>query len=329
MSLELRQLRHVLALAEHGSFSRAAPALGLSQPAVSRSVQALEREVGEPLFQRTSLGVAPTDVGRLYIQRARDVVSLADDLERSAVRGRNLQSGRVTIGAGVYPAESILGRATAEFASRFPGISIELRVTNWDDLLRLLRSRELDFFVAETSTLQGEQDLAVGPMSPHPLYFVARQAHPLAGRRNVTATDILAWPFATASRIPPRILAPLLVAKRKSPDPAAAGRVFPAITCNALATLKRVVEGSDSITAVTLSCLAEELEAGTWAVLGTAPWLHVHYGIVSLKGRPMTHAAERFRDIVVETEVAVTRQEQRLIARWHRRSPGRRQTGLR
>lgn len=323
MAFGLRQLRHVLALAEHGSFSRAAAALGFSQPALSRSIQALEQQVGTPLFERTREGVVPTDVGRLYIQRARDVVRLADDLDHSSWLGRPLRTGRVTIGAGIYPAESILGRATAAFAGRFPGVSVDLRVGNWDDLLRLLRARELDFFVAEISTLLGEADLRVEPMSPHSLYFVARQAHPLAPRRRVTAAEILAWPLATASRIPPRILDPLLAAKRESPDPAAAGHPLPAITCSSLGTVKRIVERSDAVTAVTLSCLAEELEAGTWAVLATAPWLHVRYGIVSLNGHPATQAAEEFRDVVLETEAEVTREEQQLAERWLRPKAGR------
>jgi LysR family transcriptional regulator, cyn operon transcriptional activator len=70
MALELRQMRHLLALAEHGSFARAASALRLSQPALSRSVQTIEEQVGTRLFQRWASGVVPTDVGRLLIQRA-------------------------------------------------------------------------------------------------------------------------------------------------------------------------------------------------------------------------------------------------------------------
>ena len=84
MAFELQQLRQVIALAEHGSFVRAAAALHISQPALSRSIQNLERHFGSELFQRSSVGVVPTDVGRLYIERARDLLRLAEDLERDA-----------------------------------------------------------------------------------------------------------------------------------------------------------------------------------------------------------------------------------------------------
>jgi DNA-binding transcriptional LysR family regulator len=324
MSFELRQLRHVLALAEHGSFSRAALALNLSQPTLSRSIQAIEREVGTPLFHRTSSGATPTDIGRLFVQRARDVLKMADELDGADLRGGVPRSGRVTIGAGILPAESLVGPATAQFAGLYPGVSIELRVTNWDDLLRELRSHELDFFVAEVSTLEGEPDLAVEPMSPHPVFFFARQGHPLVRRRRITPADLFAWPFALPSRIPPRLLDPLLATKRASPDQTVAGRAFPSSTCNSLSTVKRIVERSDAITGLTLSCIAAELEAGTWAMLAAAPWLHTHYGVVSLKGRPMTQAAEKFKEIVLETESAVTLEEQQLLRRWRRPTRGRR-----
>ena len=82
MALELQQLRQVIALAEHGSFVRAAAALHISQPALSRSIQNLEQRFGSELFLRSSGGVVPTDVGRLYLERARDLLRMADELDR-------------------------------------------------------------------------------------------------------------------------------------------------------------------------------------------------------------------------------------------------------
>lgn len=80
MAIDLRQMRHVLALAEHGSFARAAAALRLSQPAQSRSIQSIEQQIGTEIYLRAPTGVTPTDAGRLLIQRARPVLQLAKDL---------------------------------------------------------------------------------------------------------------------------------------------------------------------------------------------------------------------------------------------------------
>ena len=74
MNIELRHLRHALALAEHGNFARAAEALHLSQPALTRSLQALEAQVGEQLFDRSHREVTPTTMGELLLQHARQLL---------------------------------------------------------------------------------------------------------------------------------------------------------------------------------------------------------------------------------------------------------------
>lgn len=320
MSFELRQLRHVLALAEHGSFARAAVALHLSQPALSRSIQSFERHVGTSVFVRSGSGVVPTDFGRLLIQRARQITELANELGQQVMARRTLETGHVTVGGGPYPVESTLSTALARFISEHPRINVRLQVRDWDELLRRLRARELDFFVAETSTMLQEHDVDIEPMSAHPLYYVARKGHPLAGRADVTTTDIFAFPSVAPNRIPPRLLAPLLIAQRKSPDPVAAQRAFPSLECNAMAAIKRVVAGSDAIMAATLSSITAELDSGQLTILCGEPWLSAHYGLVKLKGHPLSYASEAFRDFVIEAERETVLEEQRLLAHW---MPGR------
>jgi DNA-binding transcriptional LysR family regulator len=169
------------------------------------------------------------------------------------------------VGGGPYPAESILGLAAAKFTEQYPDVSVRLVARYWDELLPRLRSRELDFFVAEISTFQQEQDIDVAPMSAtHPLFFVGRSAHPLAQKKNVTMADILEWPFVAPSRVPPRVLEPLLHRQRSSL--AARGEAsFPAIECGD-ATVKRIIEHSDNVTAFTLTG-GNELEPGRYVIL--------------------------------------------------------------
>lgn len=321
MALELHQLRQALTLMEHGSFVRAAAALHISQPALSRSIQALERSFGSDLFLRSSGGVVPTDVGRLYLERARDLLRMADELDREAVAHGTLSAARLAVGGGPYPAESFLGEAVARFVAQYPRVSVQLHTRVWDELLRSLRSRELDFFVAETSTLAHEPDLDIVPMpTQHSVYFVAREGHPLAGRGNATAADVLRWPFATPSRIPPRVLDPILAAHRAASRQGEPAPPFPSIQCNSLAPIRRILATSDTVAGSILSCIKQDLESGALVLLGTEPWLHLQYGIVTLRGRPWTQAAERFRAFVLEAEAAMAREEERLLARF---GPGR------
>ena len=153
-------------------------------------------------------------------------------------------------------------------------------------------------------------------MSEHALYFVGRRDHPLARRTGVKPVDTFAFPMVAPARIPPRLLGPMLAARTKSADAASLARPFPLIECNVVSTVKRVVEGSDALTALTLCCMAAELQDRRLTLIGSEPWMSVHYGVVSLKDRPMSSAAARLREFVVEAEAAVTLAEEKLLASW-------------
>jgi DNA-binding transcriptional LysR family regulator len=324
MSLELRKLRHVLALAEHGSFSRAAVALRLSQPALSRSIQGTEELLGAALFHRQSTGIVPTDAGRLFIERARQVVQLAESLDQRALGERVFQYGNVAVGAGPYPAQTVLPAALARFVDSSPRVTVRLVVRDWDDLLRSLQRQEIEFFVAETSTLEKDSRLVIESMAAHPLFFVARSGHPLAGRRGVTAAETFAHPLVSLSRISPRVLAPMRAAQRTAREQGVLARSFPAVECNALGVVMQIVRNSDAIMVATLPSVSRELESGELALLGSEPWLHLRYGIVRLKGESLGVAAENLVEFVREAERATTHDEERLVARWTRSGRRRR-----
>ena len=224
MTLEVRHMHHLIALADHGSFARAAAALGLSQSALSRSIQSVEREVGGTLFVRTPGGVEPTDGGRVFLARVRQIVELTEDLDRNMAVERGLQSGHVHVGGGPYPAQSVLADALARFVADYPRIIVRVMMRDWDELLRRLRAREIEFFVAEISTFGSESDLEIEPLEPHPMFILARRGHPLAGRGPLGLAEGFAYPYASLSRIPPRVLEPIRSAQRRSPDVAAATR---------------------------------------------------------------------------------------------------------
>jgi DNA-binding transcriptional LysR family regulator len=310
MTIDLRALRHALALAEHAHFGRAARAVHLTQPALSRSIKALEQRLGAPLFERQRNAVAPTDIGRVLLERARELLALADELDHAIVRNRTLQAGRVVVGGGPHAAEVLLAPSAARLTREYPQVAIDLRVRDWDELLRQLRGRELDFFVAETSTLETEADLEVRRLASRPLYFVARAGHPLARAAPGTALgDMLAYPLVASSRIPPRVLEPLLRAQRREHRAGPAARPFPSIQCQSPAAALRIVEASDAVTTLTLSLLQHGLRDGRLTLLGTAPWLALRYGLVRLRHRAPTHAAQAFLECVLATDAELTEEE--------------------
>jgi DNA-binding transcriptional LysR family regulator len=320
MSLEVRHMRHVIALAEHGSFARAAAALGLSQSALSRSIQSVEREVGSSLFVRTASGVEPTDSGRVFVARIRQILQLTADLDRDLVNERGLQSGQVNVGGGPFPAQSVLADALTKFVADYPRVIVRVMMRDWDELLRRLRAREIEFFVAEISTFGSESDVDVEPLDPHQTFILARRGHPLAGRAPVSFAEGFAYPYASLSRIPPRSLEPIRAMQRRSHDAAVANRVFPALEFNSLDAVRKIVLGSDALMVAPSACVADDLESGRLVAVGSEPYLAVRYGIVKLKTQPLTVAGARFREYVLEAERALTERERELLERWRPRS---------
>ena len=317
MTIKLRQLNHLLAMDEHGSFSRAAAALHLSQPALSRSIQALEVQVGAPLFFRDGHGTVPTDLGRVLIHHARLITRMTETLNQQITSNPALVSQELVIGTGPYPGETIVSRAIGQFLDAHPRIKVRVEVRNWDELLVKLRNHELGMFIAEISTLDREPDLHIEALANHPLYSMARAGHPLAGRSPVGIGDLLHYPIIAPSRIPPRVLEPVLAALSKSPGMYAAASAFPALTCSDFSMARQVVTGSDAIMVGSLGCVAEQLERNEFAVLGTEPWMQMNYGVVTLKaGQPMSNAMLMFREYLNQAEQAITEEEKSLIAKW-------------
>lgn len=317
MSIKLRQLSYLLSLDEHGSFSRAATALHISQPALSRSIQGLEAQVGAALFLREGHGVVPTDLGRVLIERARQITRMADDLHDQLLGSPAIARRELMIGAGPFPAETIVSRAVAGFIEAHPRSRLRIEIRNWDELLPRLRNQELDLFVAETSTLGQEADLQVEPLARHPLYLVARAGHPLAGQAGIGVGEMLGYPLAAMARIPPRLLEPALAAIPRSSPGVRDVNAFPALLCSDFSLVKRVVSATNLVLATSLPCVAQELERNEMTVLGAEPWMQLNYGIVTLKGAaPLNMAAAEFSAFLGTAEQAVLAEEQGLIARW-------------
>ena len=318
MSIDLRLLRHARALAEHGSFSRAAEALDIAQPTLSRGIQALEAHVGQPLFHRSRAGHEPTDFGRLFLQRAADVLAEADDLDREVALAQGRGTGELSVGLGPYAAEVLGPSCAARFADAHPGVRLRLLTNDPAALARSLRTRMLDLAIAEASVLEADDAFeTVARLAPLDGYVVVRAGHPVAGRRTLELADLLDYPFAQVVMLPPRVLKPILAARlpasaHEGPSPAP----FPAIECPTARFAVSVVSHSNAFTFASLGMVRQELEGGRLVALLEAPWIRVEWSVVRLRKRTMSPAMIAFADEVQQVHAEALRAEAPLRARW-------------
>ena len=230
MSIDLRLIRHAAALAEHGSFGRAAEALGIAQPTLSRSIKDLETNVGLPLFTRGPHGTEPTDFGYLFLQQAASVSAQFSDLEREVALAKGLHKGELAVGFGPYAAELLLPHALPRFVSAHPAVRLRIQVDSLEVLGRALRQRALDLVVGESTILEGDESIDIfETLGPIQGYLFARAGHPLAGA-DATLRDVLGFPLIQVSRLPPRVLKPVLDALGAS-SAAGLAHPVPAIDC--------------------------------------------------------------------------------------------------
>lgn len=305
MKLDLRQLRHVLALDRYRNFARAAEAIGLTQPALSRSIQALEDSVGAKLFDRDRSGVEPTAVGARLVERARPLLTQARDVELDLELMIGVADGSIRIGAGPYPAEISVGQAVGRLVRRHPALALDLSVDDWPELTARVLSGELDVAVAETSLAQDDGRLTVEALPRHAGRFVCRPGHPLTGREGLTLEDVQRYPLVLTS-VPPRLrdLLPPPESVRQSDDPD--GATATSIHVDSTFLARQIVMGSDAVTMATTGQSAADVALGLLVVLPLeVSALHTGYGIIRLARRTPAPATVEFMAILREVEAAL------------------------
>ena len=196
--MTLVQLRHLLSLARTGSFSQSAAALFITQPALSRSIRALEAELGQPLFDRIGRHSELTPFGRETVERAREVVLAADDLRDSSRLAGNGEEGVLRIGMGSGPGAMLMTPLLLKMAQERPRLRVQIARAGTDLLVQALRERVLDALVVDARSLRPAPDLHAQLLHEMSGAFMVRRGHPLARRRPGPAfDDLLAYPIAS------------------------------------------------------------------------------------------------------------------------------------
>jgi DNA-binding transcriptional LysR family regulator len=198
----LERLQHAVALANTLSFVQAAAGMGLSQSAFSRSIQALENELGVELFARNNRRVSITDAGLSLLEDARQLIAQAERFAQAAARLSSAMPGAVRMATNPYVGYVLAARAIESVRSAHPGLQVHCDQFDADQLAPALRRAEYEFCICETSPHRGQEGLHVEPFASVPIGFVVRAGHPLLSRPALRPADLLAYGLA-ANELPP------------------------------------------------------------------------------------------------------------------------------
>jgi DNA-binding transcriptional LysR family regulator len=198
MALNLHHLRVFTRVAELGGFSRAAVALRLSQPAVSKSVRELERQLHTTLFDRTFGAHRLTDAGAALFTRARELFAVERTAEEELRRLRGLEGGVLRIAASTTIATYLLPGYLARFHAAHPDVSLRVSTANTRDVASALLARRVEVALVEGPV--DDAQLEVLPWRKDELVIVAPPDHALARKRRVIPSDLAAAQFIVRER---------------------------------------------------------------------------------------------------------------------------------
>lgn len=181
--MTLVQLRHFVALADAGSFSKAAGRVFLTQPALSRSIASLEDEWGAPLFDRVGRRIELTPYGREALPRARRLLEDADLLGHTGPRMRKAAAGALRVGMGSGAGAMLMTPLLLEMAQHHQPMRVEVARGRTELLVQALREQQLDALVVDARSLRPEPDLRAEFMHEMAGAFMVRRGHPLLRRK--------------------------------------------------------------------------------------------------------------------------------------------------
>lgn len=290
---DLRQLRYFVALVEHGNFARAALAVHLSQPALSRSIQALEANLDCVLVNRHTRSVSLTAQGQVLHQHALHLLSASQALEQAIRQVDNLEAGEIRIGAGPFPAAGVMPRALGSLLGKYPKLRVEVIVENGESLRQRLLNEEIELFVADIRGLCGDVLLEIKALPVHPIIAICRPGHPLLAHEELTFRSISGFPLA-GTNIPEQ------VARDIQHDGGRKSAL--SIRSDNFTLLASLVEQGDTICMAPRDVVVDALAAGRLVelkALSAKVRHHSAYGLVTRKERRLSPAAQALQDRIM------------------------------
>jgi DNA-binding transcriptional LysR family regulator len=289
--MEMTQLEFFLQVVAEGSFSKAADAVGRTQPAVSIAIRRLEEEVGAPLFDRSQKTPTLTEAGAVIQDYARRILSLRDQARGAVSELRALRRGLVRVGANESTSLYLLPQVILAFRERHPEVKVEIYRHVSERLPREVLERSVDFAVLAFEP--SDRDLESFCVLRDELALILNPAHPLASREEVTIEELGGESFLAHN---------VRTGSRNKVVEAFAEHHTPLNITLELATvetIKRFVQLNVGLAFVPRMCVREELERGTLASVPVRGLSYTRTLWVTHPRNPtFSHAASAFLSVL-------------------------------
>jgi DNA-binding transcriptional LysR family regulator len=286
-----KQLRAFVQTVKLGTLTRAAEALYLSQPSVSLQLQALERELGVQLLERSRRRINLTDAGEALYELARPLIEGWETLDRDfQAKVKGLHAGRLTIAAGTSTIQYLLPELVRRYRERFPAVQLQLANVTGRDGMAMLREDKADFAVG--SMLDVPNDIAWAPVYQYDPMLIMPPDHPLAKKDNIVLEDLSPYGLILPpQRLSTYRLVDLVFQQRQVPYKVA-------LEVGGWDVIKEYVAMGLGISIVTGICITAA-DKDRLAVRNMRQYFPQRsYGVVMRKGKFLSAEARAFVDLV-------------------------------
>lgn len=196
--MELRQLKYFIKTAQTLNFSEAARSLYITQSTLSQQIKALEDELGCPLFERNSHNVSLTESGEIMVPLVKQILHDAEVCKSQIMDLQELITGTLNIGA-TFSFSPLVKETIKDFISRYPGVRLNVINRSMEELMEMLRRREVDFVLAfKPDTLFDEIESQV--LFEDRLSVIMSKNHPLAACESISPDEIKRHPLAIPAK---------------------------------------------------------------------------------------------------------------------------------
>jgi DNA-binding transcriptional LysR family regulator len=297
--MNLKQLEHLLAVAQARSFSRAALQLHITQPALSRSIRLLEDELGARLLDRMGRRNELTPLGETVAARARQLLFGAEELRRSVDMVKKGYTAPIRIGLGSGPAAVLMTPFIVHMARHHPQVQLGITRGALDLQLGQLRARTADVLVIDRRAVPPADDLVVELVAELRAGFICRSGHPLLARGADTYSfdDVLLYPLASTALTDE--LGNLLI---RQYGPRANPNTAVRVRCEEMDSLIAAVRQTDVIFFGIVAAARQGIVSGELVELPVRPVFDAKglFAMVTLAGRTESPSMQLFRGFVTE-----------------------------